>query len=119
MTSENSPVCPIIIAEGHDVMAFRDLAAAQQKLEVVDVEEGIFTAWDAEGRLLDVHTVSMSGRFGVSEVRIALGESEPGHADALRNLLVTVLETYWKKEVAERPLAEVVKMFVETAGYTR
>ena len=110
---------PIFVAEGSDVMVFRDIAAAERKLEAIDVDDGIFEGWDADGRILEFVTVPANGGLAVRDVTVA--PKEPGVTDAsgLRERLASVLQTYANRETTGLPLAELVRQFVDWAGYTR
>jgi hypothetical protein len=110
---------PIFVAEGSDVMVFRDIAAAERKLEAIDVDDGIFEGWDADGRMLEFVTTPAHGELGLRAVTVA--PKAPGATDAngLRERLASVLQTYANRETTGLPLAELVRQFVDWAGYTR
>ena len=71
---------PIVVAEGWDIILFKTVADAESYLEPIDVINGIFDGYDAEGRLLKFET-------NVNEVRIYAAEEEPAHSGELERLL--------------------------------
>lgn len=71
---------PIVgFCEG-DLVLFACVADAETYIEAVDVEDGAWTAFDAEGRLLQLETLQR----GVTRVRRTAAESAPTHKDELR-----------------------------------
>jgi hypothetical protein len=90
--SERPLTPPIFIAEGHDVMVFRDPAAGEVKLKEVD--DGVYEGWDAEGRVLQLRTVPAHSHVGARAVRIT--PHDPGITDAegLRDRLASILDTH-------------------------
>lgn len=77
---------PIIIAEGFDVTLYTSISDAELDLEAVDVKEGIFRGYDAEGRLLDIST-------NRNKVVICPAEEDPHHAKELQIFLTNFLKT--------------------------
>lgn len=71
---------PIVAAEGMDIKLYESLGDAELDLEVVDVEDGVFTLFDAEGRKL--RALAMGSR-----VIIKAEEDTPGHKSELEDLL--------------------------------
>lgn len=116
--SERPLTPPIFIAEGHDVMAFRDAAAAELKLEDIDVDDGVYEGWDADGRILQLQTVPAFGHVGARSVRITASDSDVTHSDRLRERLAAILSTSAGRLTAGKSLPEVVDIFVKWAGYT-
>lgn len=89
---------PIVVVEGGDLAFFSSTAAAEDYLEAIDVEEGVYWAFDADGlplRLCVVDVVEKGlFRFGhvrVSRVRIENDIAELGVQNA-REALVAFLK---------------------------
>ena len=120
-------VAPVIVDDNGDVDFFASIEDAELYLEPWAAEEE-FTAYDSEGRLLEIR---VEGRefpvlFGlirskVDHVRIEAVEDEPHHARQLRATLLTFLErsglSFDNSDV--QPLRELVGRGVEQAGLTR
>lgn len=80
-----SPVKPIFVVEGlDDVYVFPSVEEAALWLEPWWVEQKEGSAYDAEGRLLELSIDKYN-------VRISLGEESPGHASELRSILISFL----------------------------
>src|SRR5215510_8023151 len=77
---DNSPTPPIFIVDGLDVGVFESLDDAVLQLEAVDVENGEYSSYDAEGRSLRLMTHG-------DRVLAQLDEREPSHADELSAVL--------------------------------
>ena len=73
---------PIFIAEGRDLIAFPGLSEAEEHLEVVDVDAGIFSAWDSSGAVLALRTAP--GRLGTRAVVISIEEPIRIDGEAIR-----------------------------------
>ena len=110
---------PIFVAEGDDVFAFRTIDDAQQALEAIDVEDGVYLAWDSTGRVLALTTVPQPGFFGAMGVRISPAAPERVEPDALRSLLARVLSQHARVDIASSSHPEVVAAFLGWAGYSR
>ena len=67
---------PVIIVEGDDILMFESADAAERYLEPVDVAAGTYSAYDAEGRKLEILT---DGRI----VQVLSSEQEPSHQRTL------------------------------------
>jgi hypothetical protein len=92
------PVPPLVFAEGHDVELFTSLDELIAKVEPFVVERGNVTAYDSEGRVIDVRVRRTEGSgllafltAGGVRVTARLGEVEPRHVTQLRALLVAYL----------------------------
>jgi len=99
---------PIIIVDGHDVSIYDSVEEAQVQLEAIDVRNGEYRAYDAEGRLLAMDIVAEKKRVllgliptDVELVRMSDGEAAPTHERELRKALIAFL-------VATGSVAEVV-----------
>jgi hypothetical protein len=90
-------VFPIFISEPNSVYAYDSIADAQLDLETVDVEGGVYSGYDSEGRRLVLQASGVQrGRFGsVDQSRatftISPGEVEPTHSEPLRRILINFL----------------------------
>jgi hypothetical protein len=79
------PTPPIFVIEGRDVTIFESLEDAQLQVEPIDVLEGVYVAYDAEGRIL---RMVVEG----DQVKVRLGEDEPTHAEELSRILKDYLK---------------------------
>jgi hypothetical protein len=121
-------IIALVIVDDHgDVDFFASVEDAELYLEPWAVEEG-FTAYDSEGRLLEIRVEGRESpdlfgliRSKVDHVRIEAVEDEPHHAPQLRATLLTFLErsglSFDYSDVP--PLRELVGRGVEHAGLTR
>ena len=120
-------VTPVIVDDDGDLDFFASVEDAELYLEPWAVEEG-FTAYDSEGRLLEigVDRRESSFLFGllktvVDHVVIEAAEDEPDHALQLRATLLNFLEATGvaldNSDVM--PLQELVRKGVEHLGFTR
>src|SRR6267142_492460 len=76
----NTPTPPIFIVDGLDVGVFASVDDAVLQLEAVDVNNGEYSSYDAEGRSLRLTT---DGERVIAQ----LAETEPSHADELSTVL--------------------------------
>ncbi len=120
-------VAPVIVDDDGDVDFFASVEDAELYLEPWAVEEG-FTAYDSEGRLLEigVERRESSSFFGlwktaVDHVVIEAVEDEPNHARQLRATLLTFLERVGISldNLEVLPLRELVRSGVKHVGFTR
>ena len=95
--SESTVSYPLFVAEGLDLSLFRSIPEAERGLEGVDVADGIYRGFDAEGRTLKLEARGVrKGHFTVEigTVHISLAESRPAHAGELQQLLRDHLEAF-------------------------
>ena len=120
-------VPPVIVDDHADVDYFASVEDAELYLEPWAVEEG-FTAYDSEGRLLEIRVERRESpvlfgliRSKVDHVRIEAVEVEPNHARQLRATLLTFLERSGLSldNSGVLPLGELIRRGVEHAGLTR
>jgi hypothetical protein len=120
-------IAPVIIDDQGDLDFFASVEDAELYLEPWAVEEG-FTAYDSEGRLLELRVERRESpvlfgliRSKVDHVLLEAVEDEPHHATQLRATLLTFLERsglpFDNSEVL--PLQKLVRRGVEHAGLTR
>lgn len=76
---------PIIVDERGDTKVYKSIEDAEMDLEVIDVQNGEYVAYDSEGRLLTVIPISPY------RVAIASTEQEPNHIDELHAILFRFL----------------------------
>jgi hypothetical protein len=88
---------PIVFAEGHDIELFASLDELTAKVEPFVVERGNVTAYDSDGRRIDIR-VQKPERSGIASlvevsgrVTAILAEAEPTHGTQLKSLLVAYL----------------------------
>ena len=82
---------PVFVVEGGDVSAYDSLADAMAALEGVDVEDGLYSVYDADGRRIVLRGVGVRrSKFTVDVglVQVESVESEPTGADELRQSLL-------------------------------
>lgn len=104
---------PVFVVEGGDVSAYDSLAGAMATLEGVDVEDGLYSVYDADGRRIVLKGVGVQrSRFTVDVglVQVESIESEPTGADALRQSLLRFgRHCHWDIDDAT-PLTELVDL---------
>lgn len=71
---------PIIIDESGDISVFDSLESAERSLEPIDILNGEFVGYDAEGRLLNIVPNGFIAK-------ISLAELDPTHVDNLEKVL--------------------------------
>ena len=120
-------IAPVIVDDHGDVDFFASVEDAELYLEPWAVEEG-FTAYDSEGRLLELRVERRESpvlfgliRSKVDHVRIEAVEDEPNHARQLRATLLTFLERSGLSldNSDLMPLGQLVRRGVGHAGLTR
>jgi hypothetical protein len=120
-------IAPVIVDDHGDVDFFASVEDAELYLEPWAVEVG-FTAYDSEGRLLELRVQRRESpvffgliRTKVDHVLIEAVEDEPHHARQLRAALLTFLErTGLSLDNLELlALGELVRRGVEHVGFTR
>jgi hypothetical protein len=96
---------PIIIVEDLDVSVYTTVLDAEIAMEPIDVKNGVYTAYDSQGRLLwpivekKIYKpkkwwefLLLCGNVEVEVVTLREAESEPLHADELRRILIDYLQ---------------------------
>jgi len=82
---------PIFVFEDADCSCYETLQDASLAYEAIDVMNNIFTAYDSEGRLLQ-----MSAKDKHDTVKISLAEEVPSHQEELKERLVLHIEYLYK-----------------------
>ena len=117
----------MIVDDHGDVDFFASVEDAELYLEPWAVEEG-FTAYDSEGRLLELRVQRRESHFffglmrtKIDHVLVEAVEDEPHHAPQLRAALLTFLErTGLSLDNLELlALGELVRRGIEHVGLTR
>jgi len=117
----------LIVDDHGDIDFFASVEDAELYLEPWAVEEG-FTAYDSEGRLLEIRVQRRESplffgliRTKADHVLIEAQEDEPHHAPQLRATLLTFLERTGASPDDSQvlPLGELVRRGVERVGFTR
>jgi hypothetical protein len=104
---------PVFVVDGEDVSVYDSLEDAMGALEGVDVEDGLYAVYDADGRRIALKGVGVKrSRFivEVGLVQVESIEAEPTGADELGQLLLRFgRHSGW--DVNEgTPLAELVEL---------
>lgn len=92
---------PLVVAEGVDLSFYDHVGALEGALEWIDVRDGAFQAWDAEGRRLTL---------GVADLRVVVegAQKHPAHADELRGVLLRFLEATGEGDLSSEPLPSLL-----------
>ena len=100
---------PIIVSNFGDVLIFDSIEKAERYIEPIDVDNNEYIAYDSEGHLL--HLVNLP-RY---QVAIEPAETEPNHANELREILMDFLARTGvsKSWLSRASLQELVKKGME------
>lgn len=85
---------PLFIDNNGDILVFESVQDAENWIEPIDVRNGEYEAFDAEGCLLRLTLEKEPGfwKFARETVKISSAENEPSHADELRKRLLRFLK---------------------------
>jgi hypothetical protein len=108
---------PIVVAEGNDVSVYRSLADVSRSLEAVDVDDGVYEAWDAPGHRLLLSTDPPFGRATMRSVHVSLAVDAPDSSSGLPPLLVALLRSAGIPADAKEDVAALVDRVVIWQGY--
>lgn len=105
------PEPPIITAEGHDINVFESIPELLDYIEWVDVEDGVYEAWDALGRKVHLYVEN-------EEIKLALIRGETDQADQLMTLLTEMIhrvgpERYRLFKSDDVPLSELLDVVLD------
>jgi hypothetical protein len=86
---------PIVVMDGDNLLFFSSRTAAEEYLEAIDVEQGVYTgAFDADGNSLSLRVVDVEekgllgfGRVRVSHVRVEDAPKQFGEEGARHKLI--------------------------------
>ena len=68
------PAFPILVFDGNDLSVFGDVRSVCTGLEGIDVEDGVYQAYDSHGRVVELKACGVKrGRFGVEVGTVAVG----------------------------------------------
>ena len=104
-------VPPIFVWETGDLTCFATVADAQISLEAIDVKDGAYIAFDAEGRRLRLSTqVERTGGFlfpnsPIERVVIDCAEDTPSGQGALSDILRSFLQSVGEDSTRLRSLS--------------
>jgi hypothetical protein len=106
---------PIIISEPGDVFVFDSVDKTMAYIEPPDVFDNLYTAYDSEGRLLNLKAVS---RNYENAITIEVAEDTPAHQMELRNLLVDFLTRSRQRNISKHWLeqASLEQLILECAN---
>jgi hypothetical protein len=110
---------PVFVFEGNDLSLFADFDSLTIDLEGVDVEGGVYVAYDASGREVALRATGVSrGRFGVEIGRVLVGEvSAVPSCEQFERRLRSYLQACGRSPRADAALSELVQACVEAAGF--
>lgn len=116
---------PIIIREIENIEVFETVESAELKLEPIDVLNGEFVGYDAEGRLLslEIREKERSSLFGLTKVpvevtKIFCYEKEPTHQKELYESLIRFLKKIDEPLSLEETLKNLINKVIDRGGYT-
>ena len=104
---------PVFVVDGENVSVYDSLRDAMAALEGVDVEDGLYSVYDAEGRRIALKGVGVKrSRFVVEVglVQVESIESEPGGAEELRQSLLQLVRRCGTAVDEGTPLAKLVQL---------
>ena len=109
---------PLIVAEGHDVCAYRSVGEAEAHLEAIDVDAAIYRAWDATGRVLTLVAEGPRGAPTSRKVNIQFAQPvRDGSAELVRLLADVLVDQGRESPSPPEPLAVLLRKFVTLRGY--
>lgn len=106
-----APRPPITIAEGHDINVFESIPGLLDYIEWIDVEDGVYEAWDARGRKIRLYVEN-------EEIKLALIPGEANQANQLMELLKEDIhsvgpERYRLFKSDDVPLSELLEVVLD------
>jgi hypothetical protein len=104
---------PIVLVDGLDVQFFSSIEAAEGWMEAIDVENGVYHAYDSRGRALVVETKG-------ERVYMAAASEEPPQAHELERLLRDYLRHHLR-DIADDPdntLPRLLDACISLSGLT-
>ncbi|ABE43580.1 hypothetical protein [Polaromonas sp. JS666] len=110
---------PIFVFDGNDLSLFDSFNSLTTALEGVDVEEGVYTAYDSSGRVVFLQATGVArGRFTVEIGRVIVGpvSEAPDVADFGRRLR-SYLQACGEDSRAGMTLEELVHACIKRTGY--
>jgi len=119
---------PIIVSEHGDISLYDSIDKLERDLEPIDVKNGEFEVFDAEGKRLTLGTAikSTSGLFGIGKINIEMTRVDlksDGSLDeeSLVNLLKNYLVDYVlpKSLIKKVTLQELIEVALIKDGYAK
>jgi len=111
---------PVIIAEGLDIFVHRSIHEAEASVEAIDVDHGIFRAWDARGHSLTLTSDPPHGVTTSRNVHIELLRPFVDDHAALVELLSHVLTRHAHIQLSpDEGLASLLQRFIAWQGHTQ
>lgn len=105
-----SPTPPLFVIEGHDMSIYGSVEDSQNDLEPPDIAEGIYKAYDARGRRLQIET---NGRDTYISLAETVASSAAELEAELRSFLRQLDEPLATEEGCDLPcLVEIAKNHV-------
>lgn len=95
---------PLFVCDGLDVVGYLSLSEAARDLEVQDVVDGAYVAFDSEGRRLSLIPVGNS-------VVIQAAEARPSGAGDLVRILQSFFRATGEQGALESDLSRLVEIF--------
>lgn len=120
MATEITP--PFLVFEGHDLSIYDSLDWIETDLEGVDVEDGIYEAFDSSGRVIRFKATGVKrGKFTVEigETHVDSVEATPTGAGRLYNLLRDHLREIGQAMPHEASLNDLVAKCVSVHRHRR
>ena len=100
---------PIFVVEGKDIMVLKSITDLRRHIEIVDIENNVYTTFDARGRSL---------KLDVEKGKIILVpcESTPMHAEQLETILSKYLRAIGDPEARDEcNLGKLVRISLKHA----
>jgi len=110
---------PIFVFDGNDLSLFASFNSLTTSLEGVDVEDGVYAAYDSSGRAVALQASGVSrGRFTVEIGRVVVGAvSETPDVAAFGGRLRSYLHACGEGSRREMTLEELVHACIKRKGY--
>jgi hypothetical protein len=110
---------PIIVAEGEDISVFESVKSAESYIEAIDVDDGVYQAWDSEGRVLTLTADPPYKALITRAVHISVEQPEKLEPEKLEAYLAKVLRKYVDPKFESISLEETIAKIVSWVGITR
>jgi hypothetical protein len=116
---------PIFVRADEPLLIYRTADDAARYLEWIDIEDGIYTAFDSEGRLLRFELIERPTKMlrfipiTVEYVALRDAEAEPTHQEQLRETLVAGLTARGEsmESLATLSLEELEGLALQRIGF--
>jgi hypothetical protein len=116
---------PIFVRADEPLLIYRTADDAARYVEWIDIEDGIYTPFDSEGKLLRFELVEEPTKLlrfipvTAEYVVLREAEAEPTHQEELRQLLIEVLAARGEatESLATLSLADIQTLAVDRIGF--